>query len=94
MLYRKFHQDADTSTLYNSMYPTSDLTLNMHVRLAWDLYLKKDIEMLESVQKLPYEFVLSSGMLVTLHCVVTSLSQPSLPKESYVQNYTQSCRLP
>ena len=64
MLYRQFYQDADTSTL-RQLYVTSDPILNMHVKFG--THLKRDIDILESVQKFALR-VQNSGMLVTLYC--------------------------
>ena len=50
MLYRWFHQDVDTSTLLQ-LYVSNIRPHLRYAHQAWDPYLKKDIEMLESVQK-------------------------------------------
>ena len=50
MLYRQFYQDADTSTLLQ-LYVSNIRPHLEYMCQAWDPYLKKDIEMLESVQK-------------------------------------------
>ena len=76
MLYRRFYQDADTSTL-RQLYVSN---IRPHLEYAcqvWDPYLKKDIDSLESVQKFAMR-VCSKQWDADYPTLLSSLNLPTL----------------